>query len=194
MSMDKEIREWQEKSFVHTLAGMGVKAGDTVVDFGCGSGNYSFAVSFAVGRAGKVYAVDRNPGVLEGIRQEAEKRDVQNIIPTQPESGGGIPLENDSAGMVMIYDLIHDLGGQKQHVLEECRRILKTGGILSIAPFHMGNRQILKMAEEIEKNGFTLNNTQEKKALHFEMHKFLYNTLGTLEDVEKGTIYNFIKI
>lgn len=194
MNIKQEIREWQENSFPQALADMGVEEGSTVVDFGCGIGNYTFSVSLCVGEKGKVYAVDKNEAALGKIREEAIERKIQNIILMPPEHDDMIPLDDCSADMVMIYDLIHDLGRQKQRIISECRRILKAGGILSVAPFHMQKQQIVRLVEELKKSGFTAGNVLKGKALHFEMHRYLYRASESLNDYEKGNIYNFNKI
>jgi len=38
---------------------MGIKRGQTILDFGCGSGNYANPAALIVGRKGKVYALDK---------------------------------------------------------------------------------------------------------------------------------------
>lgn len=192
--MKEEIRKWQENSFTQILADMGIKEGSIVVDFGCGVGNYTFSVSCSVGEKGRVYAIDKNQAALDQIRVEMIERKVQNIISVQPEHDGRIPLEDCSADMVMIYDLIHDLGQQRQRIISECKRILKMGGILSVAPFHMQKKHVIRLVEEMGKSGFAAGNVLERKALHFEMHRYLYNASESLNDYEKGNIYNFIKI
>ena len=193
MSIKEEIKGWQEENFVKTLADMGIKEGSIVVDFGCGVGNYAFSVSYRVGGKGKVYAIDKSRIALEYLSAEAEQKGIQNVIPMTPEYDGRIPLKDCSADMVMIYDLIHDLGGQKRQILNECRRILKVNGTLSVAPFHMEEWQIAELMKEIEGYGFALGNVQEKKALHFEMYRYLFQETEPLDEYEKCNIYNFIK-
>jgi len=41
------------------LRAVGVRGGLTVLDFGCGSGNYSIPAAKIVGEKGKVYTLDK---------------------------------------------------------------------------------------------------------------------------------------
>ena len=45
-----------------------IKAGDTVLDFGCGPGSYSLAAARLVGEKGQVYSLDIHPMAIKSER------------------------------------------------------------------------------------------------------------------------------
>ena len=53
------------------LAGAGVAAGSRVVDYGCGPGYFTLIAAELVGAAGKVYAVDLEPRMVDLVRRRS---------------------------------------------------------------------------------------------------------------------------
>lgn len=193
MGIEDEIKDWQEKVCVETMWRIGFKAGDRVVDFGCGIGNYTFPLSMVVQEQGKIYAVDVDRYVLDKIREKAKKSGIHNIQMICPEQKGYLVIPDSSADGFLIYDLIHALGRQREQILSESRRILKSGAVLSILPFHMEGSQIKGLVHTVENLGFELDNTQRDAGIHFEMHKYLNRKSEHLKDYERGDIFNFRK-
>ena len=192
MGIEEEIKRWQESECTATMEQGGFKAGDTVVDFGCGIANYTFPLSSVVQEKGKVYAVDTDQYILEHIRKKAERAGIRNIHVMSPTRDGHLEFADSSTDGVLIYDLIHSLG-RRELVLAEFHRILKDGGILSVLPFHMSDSQIRGLMQTIERIGFTLDNIQRAGGIHFEMHRYLNRRSERLKDYERGDIYNFKK-
>lgn len=192
MNIEEEIRGWQDSGCIETMEHIGFKAGDRIVDLGCGIGNYTFPLSKVVQEKGMIYAADVDRYVLERIRERAEREDIHNIYLMRPERDGHLDLADGSMDGILIYDLIHSLEKREQ-VLTECRRILKIGGILSVLPFHMSRDQIRKLMDTVEKLGFKLDNIQRPGGIHFEMHRYLGRKSERLKDYERGDIYNLKK-
>jgi len=57
--METNLRNWLQKDGVQLLRNAGIFEGQTVLDFGCGAGNYTIPAAEIVGKKGKVYAVDK---------------------------------------------------------------------------------------------------------------------------------------
>lgn len=74
MGIEEEIRIWQNSVCVETMERSGFKAGDKIVDFGCGIGNYTFPLSRVVQEKGEVYGVDVDRYALEKIRRAASRK------------------------------------------------------------------------------------------------------------------------
>lgn len=118
----------------HTLIERsGIKPGMTVLDLGCGSGAFTTFVARAVGKQGKVYALDIQAGMLSQLKRKlakAENLDINNIelihasAYQMPFGDGSLDL----AYMVTVLPEIPDRG----RALREIKRVLKPGGILAV--------------------------------------------------------------
>ena len=61
------------------LRELGVGAGSTVVDYGCGPGLFTLAAARLVGTAGKVYGVDLEPRMVELVARRAQEAGLSNV-------------------------------------------------------------------------------------------------------------------
>ena len=61
------------------LAAHGIGGGHTVVDYGCGPGYLTLAAAELVGPAGKVYAVDKEPSMVELVKQRSDEAGLSNV-------------------------------------------------------------------------------------------------------------------
>ena len=106
-----------------------VKAGDTVADFGCGSGFFSFEFAKRVGAAGVVYAFDVMSSALEVVASQAKMINVTNIttkrVNLEQENGSGLPTH--SVDWVVTKDILFQ-NKNKQVIIQEVARVLKPGG------------------------------------------------------------------
>ncbi len=68
-----------ESRAIEVLEGIGIRRGQTVLDFGCGSGTYTIPAAKIVGEQGRVYALDKDNEVLDELMQRAESTDLKNI-------------------------------------------------------------------------------------------------------------------
>jgi SAM-dependent methyltransferase len=105
---------------------VGLKPGDIVVDIGAGSGFFTFPAATAVGPNGRVYAVDVSRELVELIRERAESAQVRNVEPVL-SSPSRIPIEDATADVVMLADVLH---GLPPKTLDEAVRLLRPGGRL----------------------------------------------------------------
>ncbi len=114
----------------------GIKTGMTVIDLGCGSGAFTTFVARAVGKQGKVYAVDIQPAMLRQMERKLAKSENQDItnIELRQASAYELPFEDESidlAYMVAVLPEIPDRG----RTLREIRRVLRPDGILAVTEF-----------------------------------------------------------
>jgi len=109
-----------------------IKHGFTILDYGCGPGNYSIAVSELLEGTGIVFALDKHPLAIKSISKKIKKRSVSNIetIHSNCETG----LASNSVDVVLLYHVFNDLKNSDV-VLEELHRIIKPSGILSFMEF-----------------------------------------------------------
>jgi len=107
----------------------GVREGQTVLDFGCGSGNFTIAAARIVGEKGKVYTQDIHPLAIEAVKKKVAKEKLSNVTTILSDVDTGLP--DQSVDVVLLYRTFY-LVKDKQGLLDELHRVIKPGGILSV--------------------------------------------------------------
>jgi SAM-dependent methyltransferase len=105
----------------------------TVLDAGCGTGNYSRALLDHVAR---IEAVDLSAGMLEIARRKLSDADLHARVVFHQASIEALPLPDGAVDGVMVNQVLHHLtddpaAGWPVHrrVLRELGRVLKPGGV-----------------------------------------------------------------
>ncbi len=116
----------EPRTVIQTLS---VGVGDTVADFGAGSGYFSFEFARAVGSDGMVYALDVLPAALEAITSQARTLGLTNITAQRCnlERANGSGLETGSVDWVVAKDVLLQ-NQDKNIILSEVARVLKPAG------------------------------------------------------------------
>ena len=114
--------------FFHLAA---LKAGETVVDLGSGSGMDSFIAAIKVGPTGRVIGVDMTDAQLDKAQRLATTHKVTNVTYREAyiEDTG---LEGALCDCVVSNGVIN-LAADKMRVFAEAARLLKPGGRLAVA-------------------------------------------------------------
>jgi len=128
-----------------TLAEVGIRPGDYVLDYGCGPGSYTIAAADLVGDSGKVYAVDIHLLAIERVGGAASKKNLKNVETILTD--GPTDLEAESIDVALLYDTYHDLG-DPSGVMKELHRIMKPESVLSFSDHHMKKEEIVTQVEE----------------------------------------------
>lgn len=170
----------QEENPEEMLAQLGIKPGMVVCDMGCGDGYYTIELAKRVGPAGKVYAVDIQPEMLQELSRRCEQNDLKNVdmilgVPHDPKLPGSAkqpsdpkeidPKETGKLDLILMVDVYHEFSNPVE-MLSAMRRSLKKDGVIALVEFRgedpqvpikpehkMTKKQILK---EYEANGFRL--------------------------------------
>lgn len=108
-----------------------LRAGDTVLDLGSGGGIDVLLSAKRVGPTGKVYGLDMTDEMLALARENQQKAGAHNVEFLKGDIEQ-IPLPDDSID-VIISNCVINLSGQKDRVLAEAFRVLRSGGRLAIA-------------------------------------------------------------
>jgi len=174
--MDNEERATCESVIRDT----GIATGHTVLDFGCGVGNYTIPAAKQVGHSGTVYAIDSNGSKLKELSKRAVQERVGDVIQVRHTNGElCLDLPPDSIDVVLLYDIFwyFRIGEQLRVLLGEMSRLLKADGQLSVFPEHI---DVSALQREIERAGFRLQRGSTSRVLHDD-------------HIESGEVFTFTK-
>lgn len=138
--------------------------GMSVCDMGSGNGYHTLPMAQAVGRDGKVYAVDVQAEMLDMLQKRAEAQGITNVIRILGDVHDPRLPEN-SCDLVLLVDVYHEFS-HPEHMLSGIRKALKPDGVVVLVEFRaedgsvpikpehkMSKEQINK---ELTGNGFKL--------------------------------------
>jgi ubiquinone/menaquinone biosynthesis C-methylase UbiE len=170
-----------EQKIINILQRIGIKKGQTVLDFGCGSGTYAIPAAKIVGKEGKVYALDKDRTELDNLMKKAELGGLKNIRRMATSGELRIQLPDESVDVTLLFDVFHrhyfPRIDERKMLVDEIHRITKTNGVVSVWPKHMGS----EVKGEIE-------------GANFHAEKEYHGTLiHDNSDVETGKVINFRK-
>ncbi len=145
----------------------GIGPGMTVLDLGCGSGAFTIPIARAVGRSGKVYALDIQPAMLDLLSRKLSRLANEDINENgrgtlrQAQDKEGAPPTASlrpqcrPANVALILASAHDLPfadssldvvcittvlyeiPDRRKALREMKRVLRPGGYLAISELFM---------------------------------------------------------
>jgi ubiquinone/menaquinone biosynthesis C-methylase UbiE len=139
------FKRWLDSHASDVLAEIGVKEGQMVLDFGCGSGTYTIPAGKLVGKNGKVYALDVRSKALNRVEERAKQEGLSNIIRTDATGEENIPLKDNTIDVVLLIDVLKDINNRKS-LFNEVYRVLRPSGNLTVFPMHMSAKEVEKLA------------------------------------------------
>jgi ubiquinone/menaquinone biosynthesis C-methylase UbiE len=155
-----------EQKVEETLKEIGIEEGQTVLDFGCGSGNYTIPVAVIVGREGTVYALDKDKRALDELMEKAERRRLENIQIMKTSGEVYIELDDESVDVVLLYDIFWYFpltDPRLPKLLDEVYRVTKSDGLISVYPKHIDSEQLNHKIQDV---GFRLKNKYSGTLIH----------------------------
>lgn len=123
---------WESSAAVGNPFKLGeIKAGETVLDIGCGAGADACVAALQVGNTGKVIGVDCTPAMIDKARENARHAALDNIEFHEADITN-LPVVDNTVDVVISNGAIN-LSENKEKVFQEIYRVLRSGGRLQIA-------------------------------------------------------------
>jgi ubiquinone/menaquinone biosynthesis C-methylase UbiE len=170
-----------EQKLIEMMQRIGIRNGQTVLDFGCGSGTYTIPVATIVGKKGKVYALDKDKHALDHLMNKAQLDRLKNIGKMATSGELTLELPDKSMDVTLLFDVFHRYYfpqmSDRKRLLDEIYRITRTGGFVSVWPKHMET----EVRAEMEAANFYLED------------EFLGSLIHDNKDIETGKVMNFRK-
>jgi len=112
------------------LKALNIKAGQTVLDAGCGNGYMSKLFSNEVTQSGKVYALDSDTCSIQFLKSETQGTNIETI---EGDITRPFQLKESSVDLIYISTVLHGFSKEQvQSFLREVKRLLKPNAILAI--------------------------------------------------------------
>jgi ubiquinone/menaquinone biosynthesis C-methylase UbiE len=115
-----EERHWHTAK--HALARMPIEDGDTVLDFGCGSG-YAARAMRAAGGAARAYGLDGSPEMAYNAREYTDDPSVAFLVGDFEH----LPFDEDSIDHSFSMEAFY-YASDPMAALAELKRVLRSGG------------------------------------------------------------------
>ena len=175
MELDSRILE--------VLQQIGIRRGQTVLDFGCGYGTYTIPVAKVINKQGRVYALEKDKEALDELMQRSESAGLKNIERMETSGELEIELNDESVDVVLLFDVFHSFyfpqARDRRRLLGEIYRIMRPSAFLSIS---------------VWPNLMESESEDEIKHANFRLEKEVYETLTDgNKDLETRRILNFRK-
>ncbi|OYT62772.1 MAG: hypothetical protein B6U69_01050 [Thermofilum sp. ex4484_15] len=185
---------WIENHIIKLFKKLGIREGMKILDFGCGSGNYTIPIALIVGNRGVVYAIDKEdrgywPGEgLNELRERISRYGLVNVTVIKTKGELRLPLSSNSIDFALLFDVLHTYyfptSAQRIKLIREIHRVLKPGGCLLYYPgdpevFH-NVYEIDTIKAEIVSQHFTLLSVHEDLLIHEN-------------NLVKGHVYKYVK-
>ena len=159
----------QEEQPDKAIAALKIAKGSTVADIGAGVGYMTWRLADAVGPAGKVYANDIQPAMIQMLKQNMKDRGLTNVEPVLGKTDDP-KLPKGAIDLALLVDVYHEFS-EPQKMLDRIRESLKPDGRLVLLEYRKEDPKVPIREEhkmtveevkaEIEPEGYKLDNVLE---------------------------------
>ncbi len=149
---------YQEIDGFELLHKIGIRRGQSVLDFGCGYGTYTIPTAILSGQYGRVYALDKNKETLDELMRRSLHAGITNIVRIETHGERVIDLYDESIDIVLMFDVLHSFyfpdSENRRIVLSEIHRIMKPSATFFISVWP--NLREPEIEDEIRRSFFRL--------------------------------------
>ncbi len=122
--MSEERKQWHNPETILNEAG--ITRGMIIADLGSGPGFFTIPMAQMTGEKGLVYAVDSNQTMLNGLKENIAKSEVNpNIIKIVNSDVCHTGIPEESVDLVLFANVLHEVEDRKVF-FQEVRRISKS--------------------------------------------------------------------
>lgn len=141
---DYFIGIFERKHTMNAVRGLRVTEGEIVLEIGCGSGYCLSQLANSVGETGMVYGVDISPCMLEIAKQRLDKAGLKDKVALYCEDAINLPFDSNIFDAVFMSFTLELFDTPEIPVLlNEIKRVLRSGGRISIVSMSRANGQSL---------------------------------------------------
>jgi ubiquinone/menaquinone biosynthesis C-methylase UbiE len=109
---------------------VGIRPGECVLELGPGPGAFTVQAARRLGAAGRLVAVDIQPGMIAQVEDRVRRAGLSNVE-MHVASAHALPLEDASVDRAFLITVLPEIP-DRARALAELHRVLKPGGVLSI--------------------------------------------------------------
>jgi ubiquinone/menaquinone biosynthesis C-methylase UbiE len=143
--------DWLAASSERPLAEIGLqhlnpRAGETVLEIGCGTGHAMLVIASVVGASGTVHGVDLSHGMLSIAMRKILLAKPSARVALEQGDGIHLPFAIKSFNAVFLSFALELFDTPEiPLVLSECRRALKPGGRICVVSMSRGSRETIPL-------------------------------------------------
>jgi len=131
-----------------------LKAGENVLDVGCGTGMLAILAKRKVGASGTVYGVDASPEMIARARMKANRAGVELIL--EEGAAQALPLKDGEVDVVLSTLMLHHVARKSRpQMAREAARVLKPGGRLLLVDFAKPQSKKRSFWDSLHRHGFS---------------------------------------
>lgn len=109
----------------------GIKAGQTVLEIGCGSGFFTIPAAKILGENGKLYSTDIHSIAIEQMREKVKMAGVKNVVVKQ-DNAMDSTFDDGMFDLILLYGVVPAPVISMKDISMEIHRLLKPGGVCAI--------------------------------------------------------------